>query len=150
MFIKMSIKALKALGINEAEFKRQVREARKRGEWSFKYEPRAVSARYDNGQVTVGLLSGWSFSFDPRMYHRAFRTATEDELADVKPLGMGFALEWTTLDQHLGVGPLILDLVGDKYLTSELSRRNGEVTSEKKKAASRANGKLGGRPRKGD
>lgn len=143
----MSIKALEALGISKAEFNRQAKDARKRGEESLKHDPRAVSARYENGRVSVDLLSGWSFSFNPRIY-RALKNATDEQLAQVRPLGLGFALEWETLDQHLGVGPLIFDLIGEKYLKSELGRRSGAVRTQKKSKTSRANGKLGGRPKK--
>lgn len=138
---------LDEFGISDKEFERQYREATKRGEESLKHDPRAVAAIYKDGMVTVKLLSGWSFSFDPRRY-RFLANATDEELADVKPLGFGFALEWETLDQHLGVGSLILDLIGEKYLATEQGRRNGSATTEKKKAASRTNGKLGGRPKK--
>lgn len=142
-----AVKELEKLGYTKAELEWQFRDAEKRGGESLKHDPRAVSAKYDNGIVTVGLMSGWSFSFDPRKY-KGLKGATDKELAEVKPLGQGFALEWETLDQHLGVGPLILDLIGEKFLASEIARRNGSVTSGKKKAASRANGKLGGRPKK--
>lgn len=37
-----------------------------------------------------------------------------------------------------------------KILNAEFARRIGSAKSEKKKAASRANGKLGGRPKKGE
>jgi len=143
----MSTKTPKARGTSKTEFARQIKDARKRGEESLKHDPRAISAKYENGRVTVGLLSGWSFSFDPRRY-RALMDATDEELAEVAPLGLGFALEWGSIDQHLGVGPIILDLIGDRYLTSEFGRRNGSSSSEKKKTASRTNGKLGGRPKK--
>jgi Protein of unknown function (DUF2442) len=126
---------------------RQIREARKRGEESLKHDPRASFAKYENGRVTVGLTSGWSFSFDPRIY-RGLKDASDEELADVSVLGFGFVLEWEKIDQHLGVGSLVLDLLGEKFLNAESARRLGEVTSERKKAASRTNGKLGGRPRK--
>ena len=140
---------LEEYGISDQEFERQSREATQRGKWALKYEPRAASANYQNGEVTVRLTTGWSFSFDPRKF-KFLKKASDQELAEVKPMGQGFALEWETLDQHLGVGPLILDLIGEKYLSSAVSRRNGSTTSEKKKAASRANGKLGGRPKKGE
>ncbi|MBV6495387.1 MAG: DUF2442 domain-containing protein [Acidobacteria bacterium ACB1] len=140
-------RGLEKYGISDEEFERQYREATKRGEWAMKNEPRAASASYKDGEVTVRLLSGWSFSFDPRRF-KFFKDATEAELAEVRPMGQGFALEWETLDQHLGVGSLILDLIGNKYLVKELGRRNGAVTSERKRIASRKNGKLGGRPKK--
>lgn len=143
----MSSRIIDSLGISKEEFNRQVKEARRSGERSLKHDPRAVSATYKGGLVTVDLMSGWSFSFDPRRY-KALKKASDKELAQVRPMGFGFVLEWENLDQHLGVGPLILDLIGEKYLATELGRRNGSVTSNKKKAASRANGKLGGRPKK--
>ena len=143
----MSKQLIEALGMTKAEFDRQVRSARVRGEHSLKHSPRAVSAKYENGTVTVDLSSGWCFSFDPRKY-KGFKNATDDQLAEVRPLGFGFVLEWEEIDQHLGVGPLILDLLGENFLKSEIARRNGSVKSEKKKTASRANGKLGGRPKK--
>lgn len=143
----MSTRIIDALGISQEEFERQVREARKRGAEALKHAPRAVSAKYEDGKVTVGLASGWSFSFDPRKY-KAFKHAEDKDLAKVHPLGFGFVLAWESLDQHLGVGPLILDLLGDKFLNSEVARRKGSSTSQKKKVASRANGKLGGRPKK--
>ena len=142
-----TIQTLESLGYTKGELDRQYREARKRGEESLKHDPRAASASYQNGEVTVRLMSGWSFSFDPRRY-KFLKNATDEELSEVKPLGFGFALEWESIDQHLGVGPLILDLIGKKYLATEIGRRNGSSTSEKKKVASRTNGKLGGRPKK--
>ncbi len=142
-----TIQALEHLGYTKEDLERQYREATKRGEDSLKHDPRAVSVKYENGMVTVGLLNGWSFSFNPRKY-KVFKKATDRELEQVRPMGFGFVLEWENLDQHLGVGSLILDLIGEKYLATEIGRRNGSATSEKKKAASRTNGKLGGRPAK--
>ncbi|QQS31684.1 MAG: DUF2442 domain-containing protein [Acidobacteriota bacterium] len=137
---------LEEFGISDKEFERQYREATKRGEESLKNDPRAVSASYQNGEVTVRLASGWSFSFDPRRY-KLLKNATDEQLSDVTLLGSGSALEWPSIDQQLGIGPLVLDLIGEKYISAELGRRKGSVTSDKKKIASRENGKLGGRPR---
>src|SRR5690606_36871028 len=110
--VKTKIKwGLEEYGISDQEFERQSREATQRGKWALKYEPRAASAKYQNGEVTVRLTTGWSFSFDPRKF-KFLKKASDQELAEVKPMDQGFALEWETLDQHLGVGPLILDLIG--------------------------------------
>ncbi len=143
----MTIESLERLGYTKSDLDRQFTEASKQGEESLKHDPRALYARYKNGRVTVDLASGWSFSFDPRKC-KGLKNATDEELSEVRPLGFGFALEWESLDQHLGVGPLILDLIGEEYLASAAARRNGSATSEKKKAASRKNGKRGGRPKK--
>ena len=142
-----TLQTLESLGYTKEELDRQYHEATKRSRESLKHDPRAISANFHNGEVTVRLISGWSFSFDPRRY-KFLKNATDEELSEVKPLGLGFALEWESIDQHLGVGPLILDLIGEKYIATEIGRRNGSTTSERKKVASRTNGKLGGRPKK--
>jgi hypothetical protein len=142
-----TIQALESLGYTKEELDRQYREATKRGAESLKHDPRATSASYQNGEITVRLMSGWSFSFDPRRY-KSLKNATDEELSEVKPLGLGFALEWESIDQHLGVGSLVLDLLGEKFINAETARRRGKVTSERKKIASQKNGKLGGRPKK--
>jgi len=143
-----TFEALEALGYTKKELERQFREATRRGEEELKFAPRAVGANAEKGLVTVNLRSGWSFTFDPRTF-KQFRDLTDEQIAGVKPLGLGFALEWPTLDLHLGIGGLIYDLIGPKFFEIETARRRGEVTSEKKKAASQTNGKLGGRPKKG-
>jgi hypothetical protein len=43
---------------------------------------------------------------------------------------------------------LLLGIFGSKVWINEVAAKGGHSTSEKKKAASRANGKKGGRPRK--
>jgi len=145
---KLSItEALEQLGYTKEGLNRQFREATRRGKDELKFAPRAIGAKAEHGLVTVKLSAGWSFTFDPRKF-KHFRKLTDEEIAEVKPYGLGFALEWPKLDLHLGVGNLIYDLIGPKFIEIESARRRGEITSEKKKAASRANGKLGGRPKK--
>lgn len=142
-----TLAALKALGYSEKELDRQFREATLRGKEDEKYEPRAVSARFEKGEVIVQLVSGWRFAFDPKRF-KELRHASVAALSDVRLWGRGYTLEWPTLDQHFGVGYILFDLIGTKYLTSELAARNGSAKSEKKANASRTNGKLGGRPKK--
>ncbi len=138
---------LESYGISKAELARQIREAKKRSAEEDQFEPRAVSVKHENGQTVVELSTGWTFSFNPRVFSE-FKDANEAELADVKIWGQGYTLGWTILDAHIGVGAIILELIGKKFLASELNRRRGQMKSEKKQAASRENGKLGGRPKK--
>jgi len=129
--------------VSDAELDRQIREAEKRGIT----EPEANSARYRNGKVHIELASGWNFAFDPRTFSE-FKNATESELKQIGLWGR-YTLGCPPLDVHIGIGSIIFQLIGDKFINAEIGRRRGEVTSKKKQAASRANGKLGGRPKKG-
>ncbi len=126
----------------DKEFERQLREARKKPG----SEPEAIAARYENGRISVELASGWNFNFNPRDFEEFF-TATE---ADLETIGLWgrYTLACPALDVHIGIGAIILNLIGEKFLASELSRRRGQTKSEKKQTASRENGKLGGRPKK--
>lgn len=142
-----TIEALEQLGYKKEDLRRQSHEAARKGKEELKLAPRAVGASSEKGLVTVKLSTGWSFTFDPRIF-KPFRKLTDDQIAEVKPFGQGFALEWPSLDLHLGVGGLVYDLIGPKFIEVESARRRGAATSEKKKAASRKNGKLGGRPAK--
>lgn len=128
--------------VSDAELDRQIREAEKRGI----SEPEARSAEYKNGKVHVELASGWNFDFDPRVFSE-FSNATEDDLKQIGLWGR-YTLGCPPLDVHIGVGSTIFKLIGDKFINAEIGRRNGSATSERKKSASRTNGKLGGRPKK--
>ncbi|MCY7345945.1 MAG: DUF2442 domain-containing protein [Pyrinomonadaceae bacterium] len=128
--------------ISEKEFERQLREASKKAI----SEPDAIAVHYENGKVFVELASGWNFDFNPRDFEE-FASATE---ADLETIGLWgrYTLACPNLDVHIGIGSIILKLIGEKFLVSELSRRRGQTKSKKKQNASRANGKLGGRPKK--
>lgn len=108
--------------IDEKEFARQFRAAKKRGEERSKLEPRAVSVRHENGRTFVELATGWNFSFDPREFSE-LENASENDLAQVKIWGQGYTLEWTSLDAHIGIGAIMLKLIGESYLASELNRQ---------------------------
>ncbi len=128
--------------VSDAELDRQIHEAEKRGIT----EPEAKSARYKSGKVRVELASGWNFAFDPKTFSE-FKNATETELKQIGLWGR-YTLGCPPLDIHIGIGSIIFELIGDKVMGAQIGRRYGSATSEKKKAASQANGKLGGRPKK--
>jgi len=118
----MSKLTLASYGINEAEFNRQVREGIKRGKESEKHKPRAVAVKHENERTFVELATDWSFSFDPRVFSE-LKNASEKDLEQVKIWGQGYTLEWTNLDAHIGIGAIMLKLIGEKYLASELNRQ---------------------------
>lgn len=130
--------------ISDAELDRQIREAEKRGV----SEPAAKSALYNNGKIFVELVSGWNFAFNPNAFEE-FADASEEELNEVGLWGR-CTLACPPLDVHIGIGAIVLHLLGDRFIESELAYRRGSAKSEKKAKTSRENGKLGGRPKNGD
>ena len=128
-----------------AELDRQLEAAEERAKENQRLEPRAVAVKHQNGRTSIRLESGWGFDFDPRILSE-LRGASESELSEVKILGAGYTIEWTLLDHHFGVGSIIVELLGEKFLKSEIARINGKVKSARKAEAVRENGRLGGRP----
>lgn len=128
--------------ISDAEFERQVRAAEQRPVT----EPAATSAVYKNGEIHIDLASGWNISFPPKRLSE-FKKATESDLKKVGLTGR-YTLSCEPLDVDISIGGILVELVGERFINAELGRRNGATTSERKKASSKANGKLGGRPKK--
>lgn len=131
--------------IDEKQFEKDYRAARKLGEHLDKTEPRAVHAEYDaeRGVVMVKLRSGIWFGFPPAS-EPELTGATAEQLAKVQVV-WGEGLHWEELDVQISVPGLIFDLL---EAPAWWARWIASRTSEKKAAASRENGKKGGRPRK--
>jgi hypothetical protein len=61
----------------------------------------------------------------------------------------GFGLHFPALDADLDVPGLLEGFLGSKtWMASRLGQIGGQSSSKTKKAAARANGRLGGRPKK--
>jgi hypothetical protein len=138
------------------EFERQFAEATRRGAERLQNEPRAVAVRYDRRKkrIVVDLSNATTFIFPPRLLQEV-GAGSEDEIADVKILGQGFALEWGCLDQQFSVKGLLAGVFGTsrwmsglKEHLSEAGKKGGASRSEAKRTASAQNGRKGGRPRK--
>jgi hypothetical protein len=101
--------------------------------------PYAVAARFDarRKRLIVELNTGVEFSFEPS---RAFglEHASDDDLRDVVVDGAGSTLSLPRLDADFSVARLLEGFLGPLDW----------VRREARAAASRQNGKLGGRPRK--
>lgn len=120
--------------------------ALERGKAARASEPRAVSAQYDaeHGRIAVDLENGCLFAFPPKLVEE-LETATPEQLAAVEIVGNGYGLYWEALDADVALPSLMSGVFGTQ---AWMARRAGQARSPAKAAAARANGALGGRPRK--
>ncbi|MGB7848012.1 MAG: DUF2442 domain-containing protein [Candidatus Acidiferrum sp.] len=112
--------------------------------------PRAVSARYDRrtGRVVIGLTSGLELRFLPEAA-QGLKGASAGQLERIEITPSGYGIHFPKLDADLYLPALLQGMLGSKkWMASRLGRLGGLSKSSRKSAASRRNGKLGGRPRK--
>jgi hypothetical protein len=112
--------------------------------------PAAVAARYDDAtnKVVVSLANGVDISFPPSAA-QGLDGATPSQLRGVEVTGAGTGIFFPELDADLYVPGLIEGVMGTrKWMAARLGAAGGATRSPEKSAASRANGKLGGRPKK--
>ena len=110
-------------------------------------EPRANKVFFNDGRITINFNNGAVFSFLPESVE-AISTLPPETLATVELTPSGKGLRWDEPDIDLSIQGLLLGIFGSNVWMKEIAAKGGQSTSEKKKAASRANGKKGGRPRK--
>ena len=133
--------ALTEAGLKQAEARMQ-----KRRDTS----PRAVSAHYDRrvGRVVIQLNTGVELGFPPSLA-QGLAEARPKDLVDIEVSPAGTGLHFPQLDVDLYVPALLEGILGSrKWMARALGKAGGAQTSEAKAQAARANGKLGGRPRK--
>ncbi|NJR80867.1 DUF2442 domain-containing protein [Sphingomonas corticis] len=110
----------------------------------------AVSARYDRrrSRVVVALNTGVELTF-PTQLAEGLADASPDNLADIEISPAGLGLHWPKLDADLYVPALLQGVFGSKkWMARQLGAEGGRARTAVKIAASRANGRKGGRPRK--
>ncbi|MGO9865853.1 MAG: DUF2442 domain-containing protein [Terriglobales bacterium] len=111
--------------------------------------PKAVSAQYDRkkGHIVIGLSSRLILSFSPRDA-QGLENATPSQLDEIEITPSGFGIHFPKLDADLYVPGLLEGFLGSrKWMASRLGRIGGQSRSRAKRAAAKANGRLGGRPR---
>lgn len=124
--------------------------ANKRGNRVLAKGPVAQAATYDTRlrKVIVTLRSGLEFLLDPQQIE-GLGGAREADLKMVEITGSGLGLYFPRLDVDLYVPALLEGHFGSKqWAASRLGRVGGRSKSKVKAMAARANGSLGGRPRK--
>jgi hypothetical protein len=110
----------------------------------------AVSARYDrrSGRIVVALNTGVQIAF-PADLAEGLAGASPADLAQVEISPAGLGLHWPRLDADLYVPSLLQGMLGSKsWMARHLGAEGGRARSKAKAAASRENGRKGGRPRK--
>ena len=112
--------------------------------------PRVVAAGYDRsrGQIVIHLSSRMDLSFSPHDA-QGLENAKPAQLEEIEISPSGFGLRFPKLDADLYLPGLLEGLLGSKrWMASRLGQIGGVSRSPAKRAAAKANGKLGGRPRK--
>jgi len=124
--------------------------ATQRGKDIQTFKPRALSACYDrkNRRVVIQLSSNLDVSFSPdNAQGLEHAEPSQLEKIEISPSGLG--IHFPRLDADLYLPALLEGFFGSKkWMASRLGQAGGKSRSLAKKAASRANGRLGGRPRR--
>jgi len=110
----------------------------------------ATEVHYDRraNRVVIELGPGLALMLDPDQAE-GLQGATPSQLSAIEISPSGLGLHFPKLDADLYVPGLLEGVLGSKkWMASRLGASGGKRTSAAKKRSSRANGKLGGRPRK--
>ncbi len=124
--------------------------ATRRSAQRLKKTPVAVSARYDKHieRIVISLSSGLDLSFRPRDT-QGLQDCRVEDLGEIEISPSGLGLHFPRADIDLYIPGLLDGFLGSKkWMAAQMGAAGGKATTPEKAAASRANGKLGGRPRK--
>jgi hypothetical protein len=133
-----------------ATFEEQMRAAKARAEHRLRTEPHIEKAHYDSklGRVVVSLSNHAWFAFRPEDA-QGLGGATDVELKTIKITPSTFGLHFPLLDAYFDITDLMQGSFGTrKWMAARLGQVGGSAKTDAKSNAARANGKLGGRPRK--
>ncbi len=112
--------------------------------------PRAVAAHYDrrSGRIVIHLSSRLDVSFSPRDA-QGLENAKPSQLDEIEISPSGLGIHFPKLDADLYLPSLFEGFLGSRrWMASRLGQVGGKSRSAAKRAASRATGRLGGRPKK--
>ncbi len=112
--------------------------------------PTATAAYYEFrlGRLVIDLNTGLSIMFKPDDV-QGLEQANPEQLVQIEISPSGLGIHFPALDADLYLPSFLEGLMGSqKWMASRLGKKGGQATSAAKTIAARANGKLGGRPRK--
>jgi hypothetical protein len=124
-------------------------EANERGRRMRASGPRAIAVRYDRarGRIVIHLSSRLDVSFSPGDA-QGLENAKASQLDEIEISPSGLGIHFPRLDaDHL---PSLLEgfLGSRRWMASRLGKVGGKSRSMAKRAASKVNGRMGGRPKK--
>ena len=132
------------------DYKDEIEAANERAAAQRKNTPIAIAAHYDARieRVVIDLSTGLSIMFKPHDA-QGLENAKPEHLAKIEISPSGFGIHFPALDADLYLPSLLEGFMGSrKWMAAQLGKTGGGSSSAAKKAASRTNGKMGGRPKK--
>jgi Protein of unknown function (DUF2442) len=133
-----------------ATTKQELKEANARAKSLRASAPAATSAYYDrkSRNIIIKLSTGIGIFLSPKDA-QGLEEGTPAQLSEIEITPSGFGLHFPKLDADLYVPSLLEGFLGSrKWMAARLGAAGGSSRSKPKVAAARANGALGGRPRK--
>ena len=130
--------------------KNEMKTANERAASRLTKTPTAIAAHYDRrlGRIVIDLSSGLSVMFKPHDT-QGIEKAKPDQLGKIEISPSGLGLHFPILDADLHLPSLLEGFLGSrKWMARQMGKAGGKARSPAKTAAVRANGKLGGRPKK--
>jgi hypothetical protein len=112
--------------------------------------PRALAAYYNKqaNRVVISLSTKVEVMFNPSDV-LGLENASPSQLKQIEITPSGFGLYFPDLDEGINLLNLLEGFLGSrKWMAARLGAAGGSSRSKSKAAAARANGALGGRPRK--
>ena len=148
--LTMSLKQAGAIARGKGKSVGALRPMKAKGTPRLKSKSQATSARYDRrrARVVVTLSNGLELAFPAELAEGlAGAKPTDLNAVELSPTGLG--LHWPRLDADLYIPALLEGLFGSRrWMAGLMGSAGGKATTRSKQAAARANGRLGGRPRK--
>jgi len=128
----------------------EVRAANRRMKEMQATTPMAVAVQYNKkaNRVVISLSTKVEVMFNPSDV-QGLENATPTQLSEIEITPSGFGLYFPKLDEGINVPNLLEGTMGSrKWMAARLGAQGGKARSLAKCTAARANGALGGRPRK--